>query len=382
MKRLLLVHHTLHPPGGGSAVGAWAIQALRDKFDITVLTWTPADVARINRAFGTDLRDDGVHWVTASESVRKVIEAIPMPLALFTMHLLIRRAKAMQREQRFDVVVGTMNEIDVGERAIQYIHYPWAKFPRPNSDYRWYHFNLPLLAYRWLCTTISGYRNDLVNHNVTLANSDWTGDVYERLYGTRTRTLYPPVPGGFPEIPFDARENGFVCLGRISAEKELEKLIKILAGVRARGHDIQFHIIGHHDNSAYGRHLTRIAEAHGKWITFHHDLPRDELVSLIARNRYGIHGMVGEHFGIAPAELQRGGCITFVPDDGGPVEIVDHDERVIYRSADDAVEKIDRVLGDPDLRASILADIPERARQFSEQRFMTELLEVADTFER
>jgi glycosyltransferase involved in cell wall biosynthesis len=41
--------------------------------------------------------------------------------------------------------------------------------------------------------------------------------------------------------------------------------------------------------------------------------------------RYGIHGMLDEHFGMAPAELAAAGCIVFVPNDGGQVEIVDDD---------------------------------------------------------
>ena len=78
--------------------------------------------------------------------------------------------------------------------------------------------------------------------------------------------------------------------------------------------------------------------------------------------------MVGEHFGIAPAELQRGGCITFVPDDGGVVEIVGGDERLIYHSEEDAVEKIDRMLSDPELRAATVRDVVARAALFTEER--------------
>jgi glycosyltransferase involved in cell wall biosynthesis len=296
------------------------------------------------------------------------------------MHILIRKAKAVCRERDFDVVLSTMNECDIGEKAIQYIHYPWAKFPRPDADYRWYHFGLPLRLYRWGCAALSGYREDGIRNNVTLVNSDWTGEVFKRYYGSDTQTLYPPVPGGFPAMDFDRRENGFVCVGRISVEKELDKLITILDRVRQRGHDIRFHIIGQVDQGAYAEKLRAFAAPHAGWLSFHHDLPRDEMVSLIARQRYGIHGMVGEHFGIAPAELQRAGCITFVPDDGGPVEIVGRDERVIYHSVDDAVEKIDRVLSDNHLRETLVRDVNGRKEIFSEDRFMQEIVEAVETF--
>jgi glycosyltransferase involved in cell wall biosynthesis len=368
-------------PGGGAAVAAWALEALRTKYDVTVLTWAPVDCAKVNRVFGTDLEENGVCWETIQVPLRRLIDATPLPLALLSIHLLIRRAKALHRTRRFDVIFGTINEIELGIRAIQYIHYPWIMFPRPDVDYRWYHLNRLIRVYRWLCTEISGHGQRPLSDNVTLVNSNWTGAVFERCYGVPGRTLYPPVPGGFPDIPFEAREDGFVCLGRISAEKELEKLIEILAGVRARGHKIRFHIVGHIDNPAYARRIYRTAEPHSTWVSFHHDLPRDALVALVARNRYGIHGMVGEHFGIAPAELQRAGCITLVPDEGGPVEIVGGDERVIYHSVDDAVEKIDNMLRDPGLRADLLRDVAVRAKIFSEQRFMTELLEIVDNFD-
>ncbi len=100
----------------------------------------------------------------------------------------------------------------------------------------------------------------------------------------------------------------------------------------------------------------------------------------MVRNRYAIHGMVDEHFGIAPAELQRAGCITFVPNGGGSPEIVGRDERLVYRSIEDAIEKIDRVLSDPELEAELRRDIELRRACFSEHRFMEEILEIVDSF--
>ncbi|MEN8261208.1 MAG: glycosyltransferase, partial [Pseudomonadota bacterium] len=244
-----------------------------------------------------------------------------------------------------------------------------------------YHFLIGLRLYRWLCRRISGYRRERVSRNLTLVNSDWTGTVFQEFYGVPGRTLYPPVPGGFPSIPFAERDDGFVCLGRLSREKEIEKLIDILARVRAKGHDIRFHIVGPIDDRAYVRHLYDASKPHTAWISFHHDLPRNDLTALVARNRYGIHGMVGEHFGIAPAELQKAGCITFVPDEGGPVEIVGNDERLIYHSVDDAVDKIYRVLRDADLRADVLEGVIGRADLFSETRFMTEIRKVVENYD-
>ncbi len=381
-KKVLLVHHTLQPPGGGGAVAAWTVEALRDDFELTVLTWGEVELEATNRIFGTSLRRDDCRWHSVHPALVRALDALPIPLALLTMHIVFRRVAGLRREEHFDAIVSTMNECDVGTRAIQYVHYPWARFPRPDSDYRWYHLESVLHAYRWGCAKVSGFRDANVRDNVTLVNSDWTGKVFEERYGAAALTVYPPVPGGFPDVPFERRDNSFVCVGRIAREKELEKLIEILAGVRKRGHDIGFHIVGQIGGRAYARKIRAAAAPHASWIRFHHDVPRDEMTSLMANSRYGIHGMVGEHFGIGPAELQRAGCITFVPDEGGPVEIVDRDERVTYGSVDDAVDKIDRILGDTEVRHSVLRDLQRRKDNFSENRFMEEIRSVVDAFVR
>lgn len=371
----------MQPPGGGSAVGAWALQALRGRYETTVLSWTPIDLPSVNRSYGTALDEKGIRFETVSPVLRRVVDRIPARLALLSMNLLFRKARSLHRRLGFDVVLCTNNEIEIGVPAVQYVHYPWAALPRPDQGEHWYHFETLLTLYRWACRRISGYRRERTSHNLTLVNSDWTGAVFQDFYRVPARTVYPPVPGGFPPIPFAEREDGFICLGRLSREKEIEKLIDILARVRARGHAIRFHIVGHIDDRAYVRRLYRTARAHADWLSFHHDLTRDALCELIARNRYGIHGMLGEHFGIAPAELQKGGCITFVADDGGPLEIVGHDERLIYHSTDDAIEKIDRILNDEHLRMQVLRGVVERAGWFSETRFMADILSAVEDFE-
>ena len=62
--------------------------------------------------------------------------------------------------------------------------------------------------------------------------------------------------------------------------------------------------------------------------------------ALLRGHRFGIHCRSHEPFGIAVAELAAAGCVTFVPDGGGQVEIVDHPD-LIYTSPEAAIEKID-----------------------------------------
>jgi glycosyltransferase involved in cell wall biosynthesis len=102
----------------------------------------------------------------------------------------------------------------------------------------------------------------------------------------------------------------------------------------------------------------------------------------VANCRFGIHGMLDEHFGIAPAELLRAGCIVFVPDSGGQVEIVGDHPELRYDSDDDAVEKICQVLADQETESRLRMALSERSELFSETQFMKNISNVVDDFTR
>ncbi len=371
--RVLVIPITLSPPGGGSAVGAWAVQGLRDDYRLSVLTWRPVGLNIVNEAFGTRLREKDASWLTVPSILRGPLDFTPVPAALMRISLTMRYARYLVKKGKYDAIIGTMNELDVGQPAIQYMHYPWATLPRPEVDMRWYHFDLPLRLYRRAARWVSGFSEVSATRNVTLVNSAWTARAFNETYGVPCQVVYPPVPGDFAKVPLEERKRSFVVFGRIAREKSLETIIEILVRINARGHGIGLTVAGHIDDPSYGRMVYKLAEPHKHWIDFRHDLPRAELLTLLPRYRYAIHGMRGEHFGIAPAELQRAGCITFVPDDGGPAEIVQQDERVIYRDVEEAVARICCVLEDEKLERDLFNAVAERATVFSELRFMREI---------
>ncbi len=97
---------------------------------------------------------------------------------------------------------------------------------------------------------------------------------------------------------------------------------------------------------------------------------------LITTHRYGIHGMVDEHFGIAPAEMMCGGAIVFVPDDGGQVEIIGGEPQLLYGSPAEAVEKIARVLNDENAQRELRDVLAARAELFSTEQFTRQMREI------
>ena len=55
LMRALVLHPSLQSPGGSSCLTAWALQALRDDFAVTLLSWADADVDTLNATYGTRL---------------------------------------------------------------------------------------------------------------------------------------------------------------------------------------------------------------------------------------------------------------------------------------------------------------------------------------
>lgn len=380
MKRVLLVQPLFQPLGGRNAVAAWMLQALRSEYHLSVLSWTPADVESINRFYGTTLRPTDVTPVLPSVVWRQVFERIPRPFLALKLAVLARQCHAIQ--SRYDVVMSAHSAIDFGRPGIQYIHSPVERQPSLRARGRGEDgLGGLMLAYDAACWWWSGCSWERIRKNLTLVNSEWTQVRARHVYGLDSVVVYPPVPGGFPAVPWAERESGFVCVSRFAEEKRLDSVIDVLAALRARGHAVHLHLVGTSSGAGRGREgLMARTRQHSDWIVVEEDLPRCDIVRLLAAHRYGIHGMVDEHFGIAVAEQVRAGCITFVPDGGGQVEIVGDAARLRYRSVDDAVEKIGAVLRSPSEQDDLRAHLAERAPLFSTQRFMERIRAVVRGF--
>jgi glycosyltransferase involved in cell wall biosynthesis len=213
--------------------------------------------------------------------------------------------------------------------------------------------------------------------NLTLVNSDWTGSEMHRVYGIETTTLYPPVPGIFRPRPWHERRNNVVCVGRLEGGKRIERMIEIVSRVREHGEDVTFDIVGfaHTNQIEYLERLRRRVRDVGSWVTLHENLPRADLLELLAASRYGLHGMPYEPFGIAVAEMARSGCIVFTPPNGGQVEITSHPQ-LTYDGVEDAVEKLVAVIRAPDEQAHLHAHVMRRGELFSAERFVSSFREL------
>ena len=382
MRRVLLVQPSMQPPGGGNGVAAWVLQALVPDHRVTVLSWRPVEIEPINRFFGTHLNRSDFDTIVVPRSWRAVVDHLPVPATLIKLSLLMRFTRRVN--DGFDVLFGVYNETDYGRRGIQYVHYPTYLRPRPEVDLRWYHPPpAGLNLYYALADRIADFSLERMKQNLTLVNSDWTGEHVHRYLGIATRTLYPPVVDPAPGRSWSDRANGFLAVGRISPEKEYERIMHILARVRERTPDLTLTVVGTWDRHArrYFNSLTALATSLGSWIQFCDNLTRDDVRRLMASHRYGIHGMREEHFGMAPAELARAGAIVWVPRGGGQMEIVGNEPSLMYDSDDDAVAKIARTIGDAAEQQRLRGHLANVSERFSTGSFMRQVREIVDTFE-
>ncbi|GAB3670146.1 glycosyltransferase [Halopiger thermotolerans] len=361
--------------GGGEAVCMNVLETLQDDHEVTLLTLTEPDLADLNEYFNTDVRDIAVE--RAGVLAPWMHERYGLRYYILQNALLGRYARS--RADEFDLLVSTINELGLGPNAVQYVHFPFDWTVSLENREHIFHPTVEEDSfYERLCTFVGEIDQTELQRCTLLANSTWTAEVIEDAYGTTPQVLYPPIDTAeFDEfeIPWADRENGFVTVGRIERSKRIAEMIRIIDGVRDRGHDVHFHVIGPTVDDEYYREVVALADDRD-YVDLEGEIPRDELVERICTHRYGIHGKEYEHFGMAVAELAAGGTIPFVPATGGQHDIVNGRETLEYESPTDAVDRIDRVLSTPSLQRELRIDRAEIERRFGRERFQREFDDI------
>ena len=363
--------------GGGSEITAlWLLESVERDCDVTLLTAGTVAWEQLNQFAGTALDPDRitVRIAPMPQAVRDAMAGDAVRGAFFA-----RFVRSLGR--RFDVCISSYNFVQFGRPAIQFI----ADFSWDDEIRRAYDPVSPGLrgvmqrstplrwAYRGATDLIAGGRFDMRTHrgDVIVANSRWTADILKQRYDLAPRVIYPPVhtPAADKERP---RSGDFVLLGRISPEKKVVEAIDLIARVRQRGHEVNLHIIGPLDGSAYSTLVIRRAHEAGAWVKLRGALYGDEKFVELGRHSFGLHMRQREAFGIVIVEMIKTGVIPFVPAHSAPAEIVE-DERLCFDNEDHAVEIIDRLLRAPRQLDDIRQGLAARSEFFGTRRFATEV---------
>jgi glycosyltransferase involved in cell wall biosynthesis len=355
--------------GGSEARALWAITALKDDYEITLITAGPVNLPRLNEYYGTQL----------SARDFSVLQA-PLPPGLNrTSKLAGLRGSFLGRfctmvAPRFDLILSLYNVCDYGVPAIQFV----ADFSFDLTMHGsltagvqksgWWDLKSPFRrAYLRVCDCVYAADPLAYRNNITIANSHWTARVLRDRYGIEARVLYPPVSGAAVTVSFDKRESGFVWIGRIVPDKRVDFAVRVLARVRQKGYAVHLHLVGPVESARYGRMVRRMCSGYD-WVFFEGQLAGQRKLDLIAQHKYGINACQNEAFGIAVAEMVKCGCIVFVPAGGGQVEIVNCPP-LIFQNEDHAVDLITAVLADEALQDQLRLSLSGASQGLSIESF-------------
>lgn len=362
--------------GGSGAICLHVLEALAGHYEVTLVTDTEPDMAALNDFFGTDVTDVDVRTLGITGAL--VDAAADLSSFVGTVGFdRLRKAvltRSLAGSDEFDLVVSTKNELSIPTAQIQYIHTPkWDRTAVPGllgSD------NPVQPLYDALCNRISGFDSGTVADATLLSNSEWTADIVENVYGVRPRVVYPPVDtSGFDPQPWSEREPGFVTIGRLAPNKNVEDAIEIVSDLHDRHPDAHLHLLGRVTHPEYRDRILADIDRRD-YIHYEGTVSRDELLEYISTHRFGLHTRPHESFGIVVAELVAGGTVPFIPSTGAPREILDEREELLFDSTPEAVEKIDRLLSDPDRCRRLRDRLPDVEARFGCERFQQTMYEV------
>lgn len=372
-RRRVAVYHPYFGDGGAESVCLHVLEALQDEYDPTLFTMCEVDLAAQNDYFDTAVRET-IPVVTLGMTGRLLRASMAVSERAVGRQLRHLHAAVFGRfvrrvvDAEFDLVVGTdgafVTDLPSIKYVQQYVHYPHSARAGDGATP-----SLPQRLYDRLLRTVAG--DDGSGRPPTwVGNSAWTSAVVESVCDVTARTVYPPVvTDEFDPLPWDDREDGFVCLGRVSPVKNVERNVEIVDRLRERGHDVHLHVVGPATpGDAYADRIAALA-ATRPHVVLEGAVSRERLVELVTTHRYGLHGTEEEHFGIAVAELVAGGTIPFVPNSGGQTEVVDGLDAVCYDSVADAVSKADAVLSDPGRQRAVFDALPTVDERFGPEGF-------------
>ncbi|MDI6851165.1 MAG: glycosyltransferase [bacterium] len=382
------VVHPLFGWGGTESVCSWVLQALQGEYKVTLLTFDrEVTLERLNKFYGSSIDPEKVEILRLKAP--RFLGTSMSRFALLRQHYMMRICK--QLKDKYDVFFSTYNEMDFGKRGIQYVHFPffvgydYSRLKEETYSKIWYHRPNPVRKiYEIIGHKISNFDIDKVLKNLTLVNSMWTAQIFESAYKVKPRVLYPPVSVPASEVekcslPVEDREMGFVAVGRIEPTKRYLEIVEIIKKVRKSGINVHLHIVGKPGDERYFKEVVALSRVNTDWLSVETDLDREQLIKLIGSHRYGIHGKVNEHFGIAIAEMIKLGALPFVHNSGGQIEIVDIEE-LRYNDVEDAVKKIAHVLQNPDLEKDLRVKVLHKAETFSEFIFVSEVRKIVNDF--
>lgn len=343
--KVLIVHANFSEFGGAELYGLRIVKILLSLgHDVSIAhCGPPLDDAKLESWTGITLSD--VKFIESP-----LLAALNKTLGKFSLlRFAAATAVAKRRAKEYDAVISTYGEYpDTKNTLYQFIHVPLyltdaqalAHIGFASKGYKRFGRN----AYVKFCRLLAGWDKSKVESNTSFANSNWTRAEFIKAYsaakcstiyiGASTKRVY------FEELTYDEwsrRENCVALIGRVVANKRLTLALEFLRLVNLRADSkLKLKVIGKASEEYKSTFEDLIRDNPSiEWIQ---DAPRDVLESEASRCKWGLHCAQYEHYGLAAIELQRLGCLTFVPNSSGQAELSE-EPKYRFDSVEELVEK-------------------------------------------
>lgn len=370
-RKRIVVGHTFWGRGGAEIAAMWLIQALHERYEVHVATRGGWNLASLNRTAGTTIPEGAVTIVRSPAQP----DWLPGAVGIAAFQRFCRHISG-----EYDLCITASRYIDWGAPAIHFLSdVTWnAELQRQFLSAEYTSRQGVLRSLYWtLAKLLAGSSGrSPCEKDLFVANSDWTAAVSQAYCSRKIVTIHPPVLARMKPLPWASREDGFVVLGRISPEKQIQRAIDIVAGVREQtGNErIRLYIIGAATDPEYGQEIEMLAKVH-PWVVLTGPLYGQEKEAFVVRQRYGISACDCEAFGMATAEMVALGLIPFVPSQGAQRELV-QSPLLCYDDKQDAVGKISQVLSVGSLDEDLLAELRRGAAELQPSVFTHDVLEL------
>lgn len=336
MKRII-VGHPYWGRGGAEIAAMWVLQSLIKDYLIDVVTRGGWNLDELNRAAGTSIPVEAIRLRHPPFSTSSVAGAI-------WLGFFYRYCRKIAPD--YDLCITASRVIDWGKPAIHMLSdVAWNRRLQERFKTAEYYRRQGLISWIYWASSdfISGKSGrQPEQYDLFIANSRWTASSSQEFCKQTINVIYPPVSTFNQTVSWEGRENAFICLGRISSEKNIEQAIHIIEVVRECIPDMELYLVGEFVNDLYSKKIQKLCDLK-KWIKVTGPLYGDEKNILLANCRYGINTCTREAFGIATAEMVRAGVIPFVPLEGAQSEILQNSD-LCYKTEAEAVEKINHIV--------------------------------------
>jgi glycosyltransferase involved in cell wall biosynthesis len=363
MKKIL-IGYPYWGRGGAEVATMWLIEALKNDFEVSLITRGGFDLDELNQVSSTQLKSGEFKMIQLP--FHHLLSQTKGGLIWQGVYYRMCRIYARQ----FDLCITASRTINWGKPAVHIL-----------SDVEW---NEELMekygdrepSKKGLIHRLYSFASQLAEgksrHNIAsdffIANSQWTAKVSRPYMKQESTVVYPPVPQSHEQHPITSRQNSFLYLGRISSEKRIDIAIRILEKVRVDYPELQFHIAGAFESSPYCQQISEICQQK-EWIHIHGALYGQKKEEILQQYRYYINARASEPFGISTAEMIQAGMIPFAFKDGGQQEII-IDDRLVFQTEEEAVVKIKWVLANANQMQPIIENLQSNVEKFSANHFI------------